>query len=151
MKSMRVIREIEPKWPGAQIIWLPSDASLVICVRINMFFTIFTIVIVALRPYVTVTIIRPVVCYIGTELLSERHEGGHLCSSQPQSVQWAPGVPFGQRRVLTCSSHALYDESFGTGRSALPHRGVHWLVMLYSYRLVRSNPRRRSGRNFGWA
>lgn len=53
-------------------------------------------------------------CLIGAELLSERHEGGHLCSSKPQSVQRAPGVPFGQRRVLTCPGHALYDEPLST-------------------------------------
>lgn len=46
----------------------------------------------------------------GVELLSERHESGHMCSSKPKSVQRASGVPVGQRRVLTRLGHALYDE-----------------------------------------
>ena len=87
---------------------------------------------------------------LGSEFLSERHEGWYLRPFKSKSVQWASRFPAGFRRLLESSGDALYHVPFGSGRPPLPHRRIHRLAVLHRHGVSGGDPGRRGGGNPGW-
>lgn len=68
--------------------------------------------------------------FTGSQLLSQRYEGRHLCTSEPEGIQRTSCVPTCIRRLFTGLGHALLHVSLGTRYIAksvsLSHKDSHF-------------------------